>query len=518
MSNPEATTRDRTQSSIRTRRPSWGRLRQGATWGCATIVAAFFALVAALYVLFANAVPKSFPLVENPIPPPESAAKQIGSLDGFSSPYIGHTGSWDGKGGAMFGASKIPDLDMEASIGLRWTFMCVYWSAMEPDGAVDLGGELPPAWKSLDEFVIAAHERKLNILMQAPVVGGNAGGPPNWAGRRETGKSAPRDMDSLVAFAGKLADRYSPGGTLAQQQGWQTDYGVRAWEMDNEPESYRTNWKGQAGDYAEFVTKASACIKEADPQALILTPAASSGSHAEQWVRDALDAESGRGSAAFRVQGEGYSIGPSTDVVSFHNYEGLDSFFAGEDFPVTRAFGQVRSAFEDWENRSSRFEYQRKCDYWHTEGNFDFLGVLSEKRRAAWRFQFFTRAFAAGIRKVAVMDAKPLEQTAVRTYIDVLPDPFPMIPATDQLRVVNGHVCAFRHPGGPEPDARQVWVVWAAVGTGDSVVEIPIIRESAEVFTVEGLRKTIQAADGRIRLPLRGDPKMPPPVLVVDQA
>jgi hypothetical protein len=35
----------------------------------------------------------------------------------------------------------------------------------------------------LDAFVIAAQARGLNILMQAPVVGGNAGGPPDWAGR-----------------------------------------------------------------------------------------------------------------------------------------------------------------------------------------------------------------------------------------------------------------------------------------------------------------------------------------------
>jgi hypothetical protein len=51
-------------------------------------------------------------------------------LDGFDSPYIGHTGSWDGKGGGMFGSSKIPDLDFEVGMGLRWTFMAVYWKQM----------------------------------------------------------------------------------------------------------------------------------------------------------------------------------------------------------------------------------------------------------------------------------------------------------------------------------------------------------------------------------------------------
>jgi len=53
--------------------------------------------------------------------------------------------------------------------------MPVYWRQMEPKGPVDLAQGVPPAWKELDDFVIAAHERGLNTLMQAPVVGGNAG-------------------------------------------------------------------------------------------------------------------------------------------------------------------------------------------------------------------------------------------------------------------------------------------------------------------------------------------------------
>ena len=156
---------------------------------------------------------------------------------------------------------------MEVSMGLRWTFMPVYWSVLEPDGPVDLSTITPPAWRELDTFVIEAQKHRLNILMQAPVVGGNAGGPPGWAGRREPGKSAPADMEAAAAFAGKLAGRYAPGGTLSIAQGWGRRYGVRAWELDNEPESYLTHWKDQAGDYAEFATKVTARIKQVDPRA-----------------------------------------------------------------------------------------------------------------------------------------------------------------------------------------------------------------------------------------------------------
>ncbi len=475
------------------------------------------ALIGLPLLLLAGTIPKTYPLVENPIEPPDPNAPLGGGLAGFESPYVGHTGSWDGKGGAMFGFSKRADLDKEVEMGLHWTFMCVYWRAMEPSGPVDLSKSLPPAWKQLDAFVAAAHERELNILMQAPVVGGNAGGPPKWAGRRKPGKSAPVDMDALADFAGKLARRYCPGGILAKEQEWGQDYGVRAWEIDNEPESYRTNWGGQAADYAEFVTKARARIKAVDPQAVIITPGVACGDYSVDWLEAALDAKGMRGSLAFREQGEPYSLGPATDVVSFHIYEGLNTFLAGKDATVGRAFQRIRGVFEEWETHSLGFEYARKKDYWHTEGNFDFLGLLSEQRRAAWRFQFFTRAFAAGVRKVVVMDASPPERVAVRTYVDALPNPFPMMPAETELDVVEGKATAFRHPDGADSDAGQVWVVWALADTGGAVVTLPVRRETVEVLAVDGSRETIEVVDGRVRLELKGDSKMPPPVLVVDR-
>jgi hypothetical protein len=52
-----------------------------------------------------------------------------------------------------------------------------------------------------------------NILMRAPVVGGNAQGPPEWAGRRERGKSAPANMEAGAQSAGKLARRDAWGNT-----------------------------------------------------------------------------------------------------------------------------------------------------------------------------------------------------------------------------------------------------------------------------------------------------------------
>lgn len=487
-----------------------------AKWGCGCLVLVLLGLVALVFILL-NRVPKTYPPAPNPIAPPSPDNSLGGGLDGFASPYLGHTGSWDGKGGAMGGSAKAADLDKEAAIGLRWTFMPVYWRALEPDGPADLSIALPPAWRELDNFVIAAHERKLNVLMQAPVMGGNAGGPPKWAGRREKGKSAPANMEAAAAFAGKLAARYAPNGTLAQREGWQQRYGVRAWELDNEPDGYLTHWKEQAADYAEFVTKAAAAIRHADSQAVILGPAVMGGGKAPAWVEGALDAQAMRGSPEFRKRGQPYSIGPALNVVSFHVYEGLDGAFTGKDRTIEVVFGEIRAVFENWESRAAGFTYPRKLEYWHTEGNFDFLGVLSRERRAAWRFQFFTRAFAAGIRKVVVMDASAPERVAVRTYIRALPDPFPMRRADERVTALSGRPVIFCHSDGTGDEAGRVWILWATAGTGGAEVELPCVRAQAKLLRIDGTETLVKSTNGLVSIAMHGDTKMAPPVLVVDR-
>lgn len=504
-----------------------GRLRRGCAKGCGCTTLLLTGVVGVLAFIISRGLPKTYPPVPHPIPPPPLQSQRP-MLDGFDSPYIGHTGSWDGKGGAMAGGSKSADLAKEQKMGLRWTFMPVYWSKMEPEGPVDLKNETPAAWRALDAFVIEAHKHRLNILMQAPVIGGNAGGPPAWAGRREKGRSAPANMDAAAAFAAKLVARYSPGGTLATAQGWGKGYGVRAWEMDNEPESYFTCWKGQAGDYAEFVTKVAGYIKKDDPLALIVAPSIAGGGGHLSWLDAALDAGNLNGSPAFRQRGTPYSIGPVSDVVSFHIYEGLDSALGGKDRTVERAFSEVRTRFERWEKRTPKFHYKRKQEYWHTEGNFDFFGLMSPERRAAWRFQFFTRAFAAGIRKVVVMDASAPEQVAVRTYTRILPNPFPMILSTDKVKVLSGQVAAYRHPqnvdGHPVSTAKasrvktgQVWVIWSLAGKGDAIVEFPVYNQRVEVFSIDGRSQMVTAVKQRVRLHLKGDSKMAPPLIVMDK-
>src|SRR4051812_9994713 len=96
------------------------RLLKGCAWGCGGTTVLLLLLLVLLF-SFLDRVPKRYPPTANPIEPPSPAEYAALGLDGFESPYLGHTGSWDGQGGAMFGSSKVPDLDKEVGMGLRWT-------------------------------------------------------------------------------------------------------------------------------------------------------------------------------------------------------------------------------------------------------------------------------------------------------------------------------------------------------------------------------------------------------------
>ena len=122
-------------------------------------------------------------------------------------------------------------------------------------------------------------------------------------------------------------------------------------------------------------------------------PAVAGGGGSIPWVDQSLDPLGMHGSPAYVAAGIPYSIGPAVDVVTFHVYEGVD------DQSIDCALMDIRGAFEAHEDHPG-FEYPRKAEYWHTEGNFDFLHLSPADTRMAWFPQMFTRAFAAGIRKV----------------------------------------------------------------------------------------------------------------------
>ena len=70
-------------------------------------------------------------------------------------------------------------------------------------------------------------------------------------------------------FVNAAVNRYKPGGTLAQQQGWNDARGVRYWEIWNEPD-LDTFFTGTVTDYARLLKVGYLAARAADPQAQIV--------------------------------------------------------------------------------------------------------------------------------------------------------------------------------------------------------------------------------------------------------
>lgn len=70
--------------------------------------------------------------------------------------------------------------------------------------------------------------------------------------------------NAWAMFVYGAVNRYKPGGTLAQQQGWQPGEGVRVWEAWNEPD-IPLFWTGSVADYVRLLKVTYLAAHFADP-------------------------------------------------------------------------------------------------------------------------------------------------------------------------------------------------------------------------------------------------------------
>ena len=89
--------------------------------------------------------------------------------------------------------------------------------------------------------------------------------------------------------------------------------------------------------------------------------------------------------------------------------------------------------------------------------------------------------------------------------------------AVKDVQVLQGTALAFRHSDGADPRDGQVWIIWPAADTGDATVRVPVRQAEVEVISVTGQSSRLRASDGWVQIPLPGDAKMAPGVLVVDR-
>src|SRR5207302_1424053 len=125
--------------------------------------------------------------------------------------------------------------------GIRWAYVWVAWSDIEMvPGVYDFSG--------LDGLVASAHSHGVHLMMQVQTAGDFViPGPAQLlatGGYRTNSRhpllpsAAPRDMNGPMAFWRTLVRRYMPGGILARSNGRPDGYGVRFYEVENEPDTF----------------------------------------------------------------------------------------------------------------------------------------------------------------------------------------------------------------------------------------------------------------------------------------
>ncbi|MEW5977366.1 MAG: carboxypeptidase-like regulatory domain-containing protein [Acidobacteriota bacterium] len=451
--------------------------------------------------------------------------KKKQNLPGFDSPYLGHDGFRHIPIFLEQPGTELSVLDMEQAIGERWTFVAVIWPLFEPAGPTDAANDPMGAWAKLDMWVSACRERGLNLMVQ-PVFSGNGVAPPPWVlyrtptGYNEaqqwtnpdgtTGSSpegvfpgaprAPVDMQSAVNFFVKLVQRYKPGGQLATERGWSEGYGVRAWEIENEPDGYGL-WTAEWDDYTELLVRVYQAIKSEDPLAVIVAPASGANGNLE-FLRAILDKRMQRASLEYKLSGAQYAAGPFVDAVSFHVYEALDGSRIEDVFHRHKAWWDLYAAQEG-------FTYDPNRPFWHTEGNLNFAGYQEDSDlNSRWLPQMLTRGFAAGAAKITLMDLlnDTNAQVAARTYLRLFPDPRPMLRLTSdqspaQIYRTGSHTWAY--------------VGWATSAT--TTASFPVRTATARVIDKYGNEQVVPAVNGAVSVELSSASSFNEPKYVVEQ-
>lgn len=294
------------------------------------------ALAAALVGLAAPAMPA---VGADPLPPEPVVATTATTTTATEStfdpdsPYVGGIApqlpnthrTWE----APLANHRVP-LGKQRAAGLRWVYTWLAWSDIERTRGTY-------RWAELDEFVKAAHDSGVLLVLQVQV--GAWGNPqpfalPTRVNSRHPGTGAPpADLEPLRRFWFELVNRYRPGGTLATLEGW-PDYGVRVWEVENEPDNipWWGTWDRMPKDYAQYLSVIYPTIKQADPNAVVAAPALSQqdvrntspvngvvrGLHWLEEVLSPSSADSEWASDQFREGTVHPSGGPFIDELSFH--------------------------------------------------------------------------------------------------------------------------------------------------------------------------------------------------------
>ncbi len=136
---------------------------------------------------------------------------------------------------------------LQALLGAAYDRDELLWSLCEPKP-----GQWE--WEKFDRTVLACRENHILIL----------GLLDYWS--QWTEPLSQKSYEGFANYVKQVVARYKPNGTFAQENGWNDGYGIRHWEIWNEPATF---WFGTAEQFAQLLKVASQAAREADPQCTI---------------------------------------------------------------------------------------------------------------------------------------------------------------------------------------------------------------------------------------------------------
>jgi len=475
-----------------------------------------------------------------------SAAEPDPATANLSSPYVANIyAQVPGPRPWQHPASdaQTADAKIEAA-GLHWKYAWLAWSDVEVGPGVY-------EWDMLDEFVRSAYDHGINLVLQVMV--GAWGAPQPWAGplRVNPGQQAvapiPQDLTPLRDFWTTLVHRYKPGGVLAQEEGW-TEYGVRAYEVENEPDGipWWGQWTKVPLDYAQYLSVIGPAAAAEYPDVEICGPSLSQNDDANKgltWLDRMLtpgSATSQWASDTYRAGTDHPAGGPYVDCFSWHR----DTSDAGDgSIPARIAALKAVIAAHDAAHQSVDPASTSAPLYFSEGGPLQYASAYD---KYAWAdAALLAELLAGGVRRMVVSLSAQFNDAAwPDAPVGKMARVFErLFPNGDGMREVSAEV----DPSGAttayvrtDPvTGLRTWILWADYATAppgqgpelpvhpnlpvnpnppapgaDYTVTLPVATATAEVIGTDWT-STIQPATGGIEVTLHSD--TPSPTVVVSE-
>lgn len=393
-------------------------------------------------------------------------------------------------------AENRPKFAKAYAAGLRWTYTWVAYSdIVNPDGTyseADL--------RLLDQYVRDARAEGLYLKIQVMVGPWGepvpADPPVRVNSRHPSLTPAPATFDGIRDFWVTLVDRYRPHGTLARAERWGS-YGVRHWEVENEPDSmvWTNAWQHVPKDYAEYLSVIYPAVKAVDRNAVISAPALShqEGGDAPKglrWLDEVLSPggpDSEWASDTYRAGVTHPSGGPFVDAYSFHRNN--PNVGNGQ---VPQRVADLKAVIARYVDASA-YPTSAQPRVWYSEGGtLQYSGDPAKFARAQVQLQ--SQLLGAGVeRMVWALGAEPNKPTvpweqspmfaAVRAFTTYFP-------TAGSVQRADGDVDAARVTAYRRTDpvtGLRTWVLWAH--------DLPDGAARREPFTV-----TVPARPGTVHM------------------